>query len=277
MALSNAKKAIMKAKINGVIEQILVATSTENVMVDDTTTLAAFLTSLQTTINGKATTEQLNAVSGTVTALQTFVGSLPEGTTATTVTGYVAEAIAALNIGDYAKAADLTDLEGRVTTAEGKLNTLIGADAGKSARAISAEEVAKIVAGADESFDTLKEIADWISTHKSDATAMNSAIVKLEGILAGIGGDGEKATVVAYVTDAIAALNIGDYAKAADLTALAARVTALEGKAHEHANKAVLDDITAEKVAAWDGKANVYFAASQPENLAEGDLWFQLV
>ena len=167
MALSNAKKAIMKAKINGVIEQILVATSTENVMVDDTTTLAAFLTSLQTTINGKATTEQLNAVSGTVTALQTFVGSLPEGTTATTVTGYVAEAIAALNIGDYAKAADLT--------------------------------------------------------------------------------------------------------------ALAARVTALEGKAHEHANKAVLDDITAEKVAAWDGKANVYFAASQPENLAEGDLWFQLV
>lgn len=67
-----------------------------------------------------------------------------------------------------------------------------------------------------------------------------------------IGGDGEKATVVTYVTDAIAALSIGDYAKAADLTALAARVTTLEGKAHEHENKTVLDGITAAKVTAWD-------------------------
>jgi hypothetical protein len=60
---------------------------------------------------------------------------------------------------------------------------------------------------------------------------MNSAITALEAIVAGIGGDGEKATVVAYVTDAIDALKIGDYAKAADLTAVAERVTTLEGKA----------------------------------------------
>lgn len=66
----------------------------------------------------------------------------------------------------------------------------------------------------------------------------------------------DKATVVAYVTDAIAALKIGDYAKAADLTALAGRVDTLEGTAHEHANKAVLDGITAEKITAWDGKAD---------------------
>lgn len=91
-----------------------------------------------------------------------------------------------------------------------------------------------IVAGADASYDTLKEIADWISSHGTEATAMNSAIVTLQGIVKGIGGKGEKATVVAYVTDAIAALKIGDYAKAADLTALAARVTALEsGKANK--------------------------------------------
>lgn len=52
---------------------------------------------------------------------------------------------------------------------------------------------------------------------------------------------------------AIAALKIGDYAKAADLTALAARVTALEEDTHTHDNKDVLDGITAEKVDAWDG------------------------
>lgn len=41
-----------------------------------------------------------------------------------------------------------------------------------------AEEIAKIVANAPEDFDTLKEIADWISTHNDSAAAMNSAIQK---------------------------------------------------------------------------------------------------
>ncbi len=39
-----------------------------------------------------------------------------------------------------------------------------------------AEEIAKVVANAPADFDTLKEIADWISTHSDSATAMNSAI-----------------------------------------------------------------------------------------------------
>nr|WP_290461590.1 hypothetical protein [Acutalibacter muris] len=167
------------------------------------------------------------------------------------------------------------------TALSGKVDTLIGTDTGKSARTIANEELAKqlIPENADEALDTLAEIAAWIQAHPDDASAMNAAIAKLQAILAGIGGDGEKATVVTYVTDAIAALSIGDYAKAADLTALAARVTALEtdshthankseldkiadgdkakwdaaeAKAHEHANATVLNGITAEKAAAWD-------------------------
>lgn len=39
-----------------------------------------------------------------------------------------------------------------------------------------AAKVAEIVAGAPEDFDTLKEMSDWISSHESDASAMNSAI-----------------------------------------------------------------------------------------------------
>lgn len=39
-----------------------------------------------------------------------------------------------------------------------------------------AGEIAKIVANAPEDFDTLKEIADWISTHSDSAASMNSAI-----------------------------------------------------------------------------------------------------
>lgn len=203
-----------------------------------------------------------------VDALEAKVGSVPADKT---IVEMISDAQAAATYDD-------TALTGRVTTVEGKVTTLIGDDASKSARTIASEEVAKIVAGADASYDTLKEIADWISSHKTDATAMNSAIVALEAIVDGIGGDGEKATVVEYVTDAIAALKIGDYAKAADLTALAGRVTTLEGKAHTHANKAlldtytqteadladavakkhthanatVLDGISAEKITAWD-------------------------
>ena len=143
---------------------------------------------------------------------------------------------------------DTAGLRKRIKDNETAIGTLRGTDTGKSARTIAAEEVAKVVNGAPESFDTLKELSDWISTHGTDATAMNTAITKLQGIVAGIGGEGEKATVVAYVTDAIAALKIGDYAKAADLTALAARVETLENSPAA--------GITAEKIAAWDAKQN---------------------
>lgn len=141
---------------------------------------------------------------------------------------------------------DAAGLRKRIKANETAISTLQGTDTDMSARAIAAEEVAKIVNGAPESFDTLKELSDWISTHGNDATAMNSAIAKLQDIVAGIGGEGETATVVAYVTDAIAALKIGDYAKAADLTSLAARIKTLEDSPAA--------GITAEKIAAWDAK-----------------------
>lgn len=39
-----------------------------------------------------------------------------------------------------------------------------------------AYQIAQVVAGADESYDTLKEIADWISNHSTDAASMSSQI-----------------------------------------------------------------------------------------------------
>lgn len=121
-------------------------------------------------------------------------------------------------------------LEGRADAVEAKVTTLIGSDADKSVRTIANEELAAqlIPETAKESLDTLAEIAAWIQEHPDDAAAMNAAIEALQKQLQGIAaGEG---TVKKYVDDAIAALNIGDYAKAADLTALAGRVTTLEGK-----------------------------------------------
>lgn len=107
--------------------------------------------------------------------------------------------------------------------------------------------------------NSYKELIDWAATHGAEAAEMAAAITALENILDGIGGVDEPATVVAYVSAAIDALKIGDYAKAADLTALATRVTTaegkittLEGKAHEHANKAELDKVVTGDVAKWN-------------------------
>lgn len=130
------------------------------------------------------------------------------------------------------------------------VDTLIGADRDKSIRTIANEELAAqlIPESAKESLDTLAEIAAWIQKHPDDASAMNAAI---EALQAKVDTGGKK--VSEYVAAAINALKIGDYAKAADLTALAGRVTTLEGATHTHANKTVLDGITSEKVTAWDG------------------------
>lgn len=134
---------------------------------------------------------------------------------------------------------DITALDGRVTTAEGKLTTLIGTDTGKSVRTIANEElVAQLIPEtAKASLDTLQEIAAWIQAHPDDASAMNTRITNLETL---VGDD----SVSTQINAAIDALKIGDYAKAADLTAAVGRIAALEGKAHEHANKALLDTYT---------------------------------
>ena len=97
--------------------------------------------------------------------------------------------------------------------AQTTVDTLIGDDTGKSVRTVASEEVAKIVAGADKSYDTLKEIADWIMNDTTGAAKMSNDIGRLDAILDGIGGTGEEATVVAYVTKMIDALGIGDYVK----------------------------------------------------------------
>lgn len=53
--------------------------------------------------------------------------------------------------------------------------TLNGTGTGSVTKAVS-DGIAKVVANAPASFDTLKEISDWIDTHEDGASSMNSAI-----------------------------------------------------------------------------------------------------
>ena len=92
--------------------------------------------------------------------------------------------------------------------AKADVDTLIGTDTGKSVRTIANEELAAqlIPEGAQESLDTLTEIAQWIQDPPDDAAAMNTAIAKLNGIVAGIGGeDDDYVTVMAAIEGKIAA------------------------------------------------------------------------
>ena len=171
----------------------------------------------------KAADDKAVAAQSDVDALERVVGEVAEGKT---VVQMIAEAKAEATYDD-------TVLAGRVSTLE-------GSDAGKSVREIAnAELAAQLVAeDAKESLDTLAEIAAWIQNHPDDASAMNEAIVALQNQMKGIGaGEG---TVKKYVDDAISALSIGDYAKAADLTALAGRVKAVEDDYLKAADKTEL-------------------------------------
>ena len=78
------------------------------------------------------------------------------------------------------------------------LDTLVGQDTGKSIREISKEEVLKVVDGASEKFDTLKEIETWIENNQnaSNIIKLDNRVTKLEGTV----GDSTKG-LVKDVTD----------------------------------------------------------------------------
>lgn len=371
-----AKNAILRAKLGGVLTELLPKTITDNVYVNETTTLTAYLATLavgsdleqlQAAVDALGALAKKDKISQSDLddALAAVINAKAEQSALTEEINRAkaaeeANAAAAAAAQDAAEAA-----QADVDEVSGKVTTLIGADTGKSVRTIANEELAAQLIGenASEALDTLEEIAKWIQDHPGDAAAMNAAITALQNKLSGI--DEGEGTVKKYVDDAITALKIGDYAKAADLTELAGRVTTaegkitilegvatglgdlavldevgednlsagllekvnasaegnhshankaeldkiaegdkakwdaaeqnakdyadglntamdgrvqvVEGKAHEHANKDVLDGISADLVSAWNGKANIYYSATEPENMAEGDLWVQLV
>lgn len=90
-----------------------------------------------------------------------------------------------------------------------------------------AYKIAQVVANADVRFDTLKEIADWIISDTTGATAMANDIAALKLLV----GNEEVATQIANAIEgALKVEGVDKYALATDLTALSERVSALELK-----------------------------------------------
>lgn len=70
------------------------------------------------------------------------------------------------------------DFGERLNETDKAIETLQGTGEGSVVKAV-ADALAKLVADAPESLNTLKEISDWITEHADDASAMNSEILKL--------------------------------------------------------------------------------------------------
>ena len=119
-----------------------------------------------------------------------------------------------------------------ITTLNGDAET-IGSVA-HTATSIAATKVAEIVAGADASYDTLKEIADWILNDTSGAADMANDIAALQSLV----GDTAVATQIANAIDtALKVDGVDKYALASDLTALANRVQVLENANYQNAEQ----------------------------------------
>lgn len=119
-----------------------------------------------------------------------------------------------------ANATAIATLNGTVETVGSVANT---------ATTVAATKVAEIVAGADTSFDTLKEIADWILNDTTGAAHMANSIANLQTLV------GDKA-VAEQIAEAISAEGLDKYALAADLTALVNRVKTLEDAGYQTAD-----------------------------------------
>ena len=220
-----AQKAILTAKIGGVLKDLMVKTSADQVFIDDSTTLAAKLTELVEALDGKA--------AATHTHAQADVTGLDDALTARPTTEAMNAAIS--------------------TAISGLIN------------------------GAPETYDTLKEIADYIDAHQDVVDALNASIgSKADASVVATLQETVKA--IKTVTDSLGALATKDSVAESDLDeALKAKINAAAEGNHSHDNKTVLDGITADLVTAWNGKSAIYYSATQPIGLAEGDLWVQLI
>ena len=143
---------------------------------------------------------------------------------------------------------DTAGLRKRIKTNENAINVLNGTGEGSVTKAVN-DAINDFATKATENgtIDTFKELVDWVATHPDIVNGLTGDINKLKAILKGFGtAEGQSPEVKAYIDGAIKALKIEDYAKAADLTTLAGRVSVVE--------KLPAAGITAENIEKWNAK-----------------------
>lgn len=162
-------------------------------------------------------------VGGHTTTINEHTATINEHTATLTAHTSKIEALEAGMYDDSEVRGLIQDNADAIATLNGNAET-VGSVA-NTASSIAAVKVAEIVAGADASYDTLKEIADWIINDTTGSANMANDIAELQRLV------GDKA-VATQIAEAIAAEDLNKYALASDLTTLTNRVKALEDAGH---------------------------------------------
>lgn len=157
---------------------------------------------------------------------------------------------------------DDTQLKASIKANTDAITVLNGEGTGSVKKTV-ADEIAKVVGDAPESFDTLKEISDWISSHSESAAAMNSAIqtntsdiADLAALVGQLPEGAVATTVIDYIAEAIGTSSSN--LTSAIATAKSEAITAASADATSKANAAA-----AEAKAYADGLATNYATAEQ--------------
>ena len=136
----SVKNAILKTLIEGAIVDLFVKTGVENVVIiegEQEKTLASKLTEIISSLNLKATTEALTQ-------------------------GLASKA-------EKVHSHSQSDIEGLDTALTSRPTT-------ETMNSASSKAISDLIGGAPETYDTLKEIADYIAEHETVVEALNAAI-----------------------------------------------------------------------------------------------------
>lgn len=168
---------------------------------------------------------------------------------------------------DYLKAADKTELEGKITEA----NNAVAAEK-ERAEGVEAELLEQIEANAAaievltdgidaDKVDGVKDLIKYVEDHGPEVTGMkddiaaNTAAIEAEAKRADA-AEKANAALIAANTAAIEANDAEILALDGRLATAEGEIDALQADSHTHANAEVLDGISAAKVSAWDAKVD---------------------
>lgn len=151
-----------------------------------------------------------------------------------------AELAAALKTTINSKAA-----QSDVTALQNAISTLNGTGTGSVKKTVddAINEFATAVSN-DGTVNKFKELVDWVAEHGTEAGEMaeaiegnKNAVSNLAKLIGTLPEGATSTTIVAYIAEAIAALNIGDYAKTADMNTAIANAIANYYNKNEIDNK----------------------------------------
>ena len=220
--------------IEGGLETRLAAVEGDYLKTADKTSLQD-----QITDNAEAIAALDTLVGDTAVATQISTAVAAEAEIARAAEKANADAIDAIEA-DYLKTADKTELQGNIDTLAGRVTTNENNIATLNGNSSVEGSVDKKIADAinefatqmsdDDTVNTYKELINYAATHGSEFTELVGEVDANTKAIATLNGDAATAgSVDKKIADAIAAENLAQYATDDELSALAGRVTTVEG------------------------------------------------